>query len=85
MQPPKYTKTQRILALTGVIILVLLYLCTLVFSFLKSEFAKHLFLASLLSTIAVPLIIHLFMMMTNSRRGRGILENPYPYRDKEEK
>lgn len=84
MHKSKYTKSQRILAITGVIILVLLYLCTLIFACLKNEYAKHLFIASLASTIAVPLIIHFFLMMTNIKRGKGVFDNPYPYRDKEE-
>ena len=85
MHPSNYTKTQSILAFTGVIILVLLYICTLIFSLMKHEYAKHLFLASLAATVAVPLMIHFLMMMINVKRGKGIFDNPYPYRDKEKK
>lgn len=85
MHQSKYTKLQRILAIAGVILLVLLYLCTLIFALMKSEYAKYLFIASLASTVAVPLMIHFFLMMANIKRGRGIFDNPYPYRDQEEK
>lgn len=84
MQQSKYTKTQRIFAMAGVILLVLLYLCTLIFAFLKSDYAKHLFFACVAATIAIPLMIHFFMMMTNIKRGKGVFDNPYPYRDPKE-
>lgn len=84
MKQSKYTKAQRIFAMTGVILLVLLYMCTLIFALLKNDYSRQLFTASIAATIAIPLMIHFFMMMTNIRRGKKLFDNPYPYRDQKD-
>lgn len=74
-------KAKRILALLGVIVLVGLYLMTLVFAFMKNAYSMHLFIASIAATIAIPLMIHLFLMINNVRHGKKVFDNPYSYRD----
>ena len=75
-------KLKRIIALTGVFILLAMYLLTLYFAVIKSDFSQNLFIASLCSTIAIPLMIHLFLILTNIRNGKKLFDNPYSYRDK---
>ncbi len=77
-------KLKRILALGGVVILVALYLLTLVFALLKTPYSIQMFYASVTATIAVPIIIHLFLMIHNVREGRKAFDNPYTYRDKKD-
>lgn len=77
-------KAKRILALSGVVILVAMYLLTLVFALMKNEYSMRMFIASVAATIAVPLIIHLFLMINNVREGRKLFDNPYTYRDKKD-
>ena len=77
----KHSKSQRITALIGVILLVSLYVLSLVFALIKSPYSLQMFLVSVASTIAIPLMIHFFMMLKNVREGRKLFDNPYTYRD----
>lgn len=77
-------KIKRILALAGVILIAGMYISTLVLAIMGSEKTMPLFLLSILCTIMVPLIIHLFMMLKNARRGRNVMDEPYPYKEKKE-
>ena len=76
-------KMKRIMAMTGVILIAGMYLATLVLAIIGSEKTVPLFLLSILCTIMVPLIIHLFMMLRNARRGKSVMDEPYPYKEKE--
>ncbi|MFT3985589.1 MAG: hypothetical protein QM697_16940 [Lachnospiraceae bacterium] len=62
---------KRILALTGVILLVLLYLLTLVFSLMKSPEAINWFKASLVATIAVPCLIYAYQLIYRVLKSRS--------------
>lgn len=75
--------TKRILAMAGVILLVGLYIAALVFAIIGSGYFKNMFIAAVAATIAVPVIIHLFMMMNNVKEGRSVGDETYSYRDKE--
>ncbi|MBR1877077.1 MAG: hypothetical protein IJ805_08220 [Lachnospiraceae bacterium] len=74
---------KRISALIGVIIIFLMYLATLILAVMGSEKTVNLFLLSILCTIMVPLIIHLFLMLNNARHGKSVMDEPYPYKEKE--
>ena len=73
---------KRILALIGVILIAGMYAATLILAVAGSEHTMNLFMLSILLTIMVPLIIHLFLMMLNVRKGRGIMDETYTYREK---
>ena len=73
---------KRILALIGVIIIALMYISTLVLALIGSNQTMNLFLLSILCTIMVPIIIHLFLMLNNARHGKSIMDEPYSYREK---
>lgn len=55
-------KTKQILAIIGIALLVVLYLSTLVFALLGKDFFP-MFMASMVSTIMIPVIIWLYTML----------------------
>ena len=59
----KYTKGQRIAAMVCVVLLVLLYVATLVFSLLKFEWAGKLARISIGFTILLPVLIWAYIWM----------------------
>lgn len=69
-------KLKRILALMGVVILAGLYLCTLIFSMMGGELAMGLFRASVFCTVAVPIMLYVYMMVYKVLRGRGVPKEP---------
>lgn len=73
---------KRILALIGVILIAGMYIATLILALIGSSSTLNLFLLSILLTIMVPLIIHLFLMMLNARNGKSVMDETYSYREK---
>lgn len=67
-------KTKQILALTGVILLVILYLGTLVLACLGKDFFP-MFMAALATTIVLPVILWLYTMMSKSRKEKKEHQN----------
>ena len=57
MEEKFFKKVKRILALTGAILLALLYACTLIFALTGNPNSMFLFKASILSTIIVPVLL----------------------------
>ena len=56
-------RTARIFAIIGIIILVAMYVCALIFSFMKSEFAHTIFLASIACTFIIPVFLYAILLM----------------------
>lgn len=56
-------KTKRILALTGVVILALLYLSTLFFALIDSPWANDCLKASVGATILVPIMLYGYLLI----------------------
>ena len=56
-------KLRRIFALAGVVLLVLMYLSTLVFSLMNGELAHMWFKASILCTIIIPVYLYIYTMV----------------------
>lgn len=56
-------KSKRILALLGVILLVGMYLATLIFALMENENASDLLMASILCTIAVPVLLYGYILL----------------------
>ena len=56
-------KTQRILALVGVVLLLGMYVCCFVLAVTGKHEATTLFRAALGATIAVPIVLYAFMML----------------------
>lgn len=62
--------TKQILAIIGIILLVVLYLSTLVFALLGKNFFP-IFMASLVSTIMLPVIIWLYTMLHKNLKKKN--------------
>lgn len=75
-------KGRRILAILGVVLLVGMYIATLIFAIIGNGYFKNLFALSLALTIAVPVILHLALVMSNVKKGKDVMDNPYSYQDK---
>ena len=58
----KKMKPKQILALAGIILLVAMYVCTLIFAIINSPQTQVLFRASLACTIIIPVILYVFLM-----------------------
>lgn len=65
-----YHKKQRIAALIGVILLVLLYLATLVCAIFNFDGTGRLFQACLFATVAVPILIWIYIYLFGKLRDR---------------
>lgn len=63
-------KMKRIVALIGVILLVGLYITTLVAALCESVFAQQLFLASLFSTMVVPIMLYAYSLIYKVVKGK---------------
>ena len=68
-------KVKQILAMAGVILLVILYLSTLIFSIIGGELAMGLLRASIFCTVAVPILMYAFMLIYRVLKGRGAPKN----------
>lgn len=63
-------KLKRIAALIGVILLLLLYLGTFIFSLMGSEFAHMMFRACIAATIIIPVILYAMIMVAKYLKNR---------------
>lgn len=62
----KNEKLKRIVALAGVVILVSLYVLTLVAALLAKPYAHGMFLASIYSSLVIPVLIYGFILVTKA-------------------
>ncbi len=62
------SKKRRIAAIAGISLLVLMYLLCLIFALIKAEWADSWFKAALGMTIAVPILLYAFLMLTKLDR-----------------
>ena len=56
-------KLKRILALTGAVLLVALYACTLIVALMDSDWADTMLKASIAATILVPVLLYGMILM----------------------
>lgn len=61
---------KRIAAIIGIVILLSLYLITFISAFFAKEYMSGLFMASLFSTIVIPILIYGFMLVNKSFRKK---------------
>lgn len=66
----KYTKPQRIVALCGVLLIVLLYIITLISAIFTSPAAPALFRGSLFASFLIPLMIFCYIKISRLLSGR---------------
>lgn len=62
-------KTKRILALTGAVLLALLYVSTLVFALMKSPRWFDLFRAAVAATILLPVLLYAYTLVYRLIKG----------------
>ena len=74
---------KRIAAMTAALLLIGMYIATLVFALTGSPLSSKLFIASVICTFVVPIIIHLFLMINNAREGRGVMDETYSHQKKD--
>lgn len=63
-------KLQRILAIVGIILLIGLYVSTLVFALMKSPNAQSLLTLSIYCTVAVPVFLYAFGLVTKYLKNK---------------
>ncbi|MDK2807722.1 MAG: hypothetical protein PWP24_455 [Clostridiales bacterium] len=56
-------KSQRIVAVIGIIVLVSLYIATLISAIFTTPATKGLFMACIFSTVAIPVMIYAYMLV----------------------
>ena len=64
-------KLKQILALTGAVLLVCMYLATLIFALVDSPAAPGLFKASVAATILIPVLLYAFILITHLLKDRS--------------
>ncbi len=74
---------KRIAAIVGIVLLVLLYVSAFVLAVMNHPDSGRMLMAAIVSTVFIPVLIHLFLMMNNARKGKGIYDEPYSYREKD--
>lgn len=82
--PDKTTKkkmsSRQIAAITGIVLLVLLYAVTLILAIFDSSASGRFFAVSLACTFVIPIIIFFYIWMMGRLSGKKIMGDP---RDKE--
>ena len=58
-----YQKLKRILALTAVVIILLLYAATFVLSLLPGDQAKDLLMVSIVATVVIPVLLYIYLWL----------------------
>ncbi|MCR5527213.1 MAG: hypothetical protein K6F39_07530 [Lachnospiraceae bacterium] len=76
---------KRISAIIGIIILAALYITALAAALTGSPAAGKIFIASIMCTVFIPVMIHMLLMMNNARKGKSWMDEPYSYREKKDK
>ncbi len=74
----KKMSSRQVVALAGVILLVAMYLITLVVAILNQDSSGRLFQACLVGTIAIPLLIWVYIWMYGKLRGRHTMADLDP-------
>lgn len=70
---------KKILSITGIIILLGLYISTLILALTQDSNFMNLLMASIVCTVAIPGLIHLLLMMKNARDGKNVYDNIYSH------
>lgn len=70
--------SRQVVAMTGVVLLVLLYVLTLVLAVTDNSASGQFFALSLCGTLIVPIIIFLYSWMYGRITGRGTIGDPEP-------
>ena len=70
-----YQKLKRILALTAVVFILLLYAATFVLSLLPGDQGKDLRLVSIVATVVIPVLLYIYLWLFRLFKGDGKDQN----------
>ena len=70
-----YQKLKRILALTAVVIILLLYAVTFVLSLLPGDPGKDLLMVSIVATVVIPVLLYIYLWLFRLFKGDGKDQN----------
>ena len=70
-----YQKLKRILALTAVVIILLLYAATFVLSLLPGDQAKDLLMVYIVATVVIPVLLYIYLWLFRLFKGDGKDQN----------
>lgn len=76
--PKRKITSRQVAAMIGIVLLVLMYLITLAAAITDSSASAGFFLASLFATVAVPLLIWIYVWMYGRLTGRSTIADPTP-------
>lgn len=75
-QERKKITSRQVVALVGVILLVAMYLITLIVAIFDQDNSGHLFQACLVATVAIPLLIWIYIWMYGKLTGKHTIADP---------
>lgn len=70
-RPSEKWTLQRILALAGIVLLLVLYALTMVFALMDSPTARGLLMAAVFCTIAVPVLLYAMILVARNLRKKN--------------
>ena len=73
---------KRIAALIAVLFILLLYIAAIVLAVMNDPRFVRFFVFCVICTIALPVIIHLFLMMKNVKDGKSVMDETYRFKEK---
>ncbi len=74
-------KLKRILAIIAIVLLLMMYVSAFVLAIMNHPDSGKLLMAAIVCTVFVPVLIHLFLMMNNVRKGKGLYDETYSYKE----
>ena len=78
-----YSKKQRIAAIIGIVLLVLLYIVTLIAAIFNFDGSGRLFQACLFATIGVPLLLWIYIWLYGKVKGKETIATVFPVQSKD--
>lgn len=69
----KKISSKQVVAIIGILLLVLLYLVTLIAAFIDNSASNRLFAMCLFATLAVPILIWLYIWMYGKLTGKHVI------------
>lgn len=64
-----YQKIKRILALTAVVIIAMLYLVTLVLALFQNEQTGELLMVAIVATVVIPVLLYIYLWLYRLFKG----------------
>lgn len=72
----KSNKSRQVLAISGVVLLVGLYIAALVLSLIKNDFAQKMLVVALAGTLFIPILLYFILMFMKLSAKKSEAEEP---------